>query len=355
MQQEATPQNLAQGGMKFTGQMLQYLPLEAIPGAPLASAGSALRIAGGGALSAMQADKPSWQDFARGAVIGTAGEGLSAGLRTLAPAMAETAAHIGSQDRGFGRTTGQTLLEQTSGINPVKMQEQIDSRIGNLRQQRIAGLDQASNRNQFGSTRRAHQLVDEAIKKIPFTAPPEYRADMEQVRQALQDPNDPTRLIFSPNELEQIRQGIDIRVNRWGPSMHSDPGAQELLKELYPEINRQIDYTTPGDAKLRKNITDLVPASRRYSMIQRNAGVAQNVAKRISAPTGALTAAMAGGLEGGIGGAVAGLVIPELVSTPSARMAFARGARYVDLAKIPKIASAIATPWTQSLTQQPTQ
>lgn len=79
-----------------------------------------------------------------GAVTGAAGGALGGTLKALAPDLAEGALGIRKLDRGYGRTPGKTILEETTALSPGKIGDQAQSKLDVLNPQLNDVVDAAS-------------------------------------------------------------------------------------------------------------------------------------------------------------------------------------------------------------------
>lgn len=328
----ATPDNTTQAigkGVEQTGEML--LPGAGEEAALGKGAGLIPKIlyhAGTtGALNKLQGG-----DFSTGAAGGAGGELLGAGLQKAAPALAETALGVGNKLRGRGRTIGKAILEETSGVRPETIAQQAGKKLGGLTgelERRASAFSVANN----ASTNPAHAVIDNAIAKSPRNATG-YIQKLESLKPLL-DFNQgagPQRRAFTPAEILEMKRGVDKEISSWSPEIRK--GVEGVKHQIYHALDSELDRTVPGSKELNQRISSLIPAKQRAEAITRNAGLTQRVAHRIGAHTGALTGALGGGMmgyrkggaEGAVGGAALGLVLPELLSSPSGKMALARGA-----------------------------
>lgn len=145
----ATPANPTQAVGKGVGNAAQFL----IPGgaeeklATLAPEGlqTAARI-GLGALSSGAVNKAQGGSFGAGAGAGATGGVLGAGMRAVAPKIAESALGITKADRAFSRTPGRAILDETTGLRPETIAESAQSRLNELTPQLESAVDRASAR-----------------------------------------------------------------------------------------------------------------------------------------------------------------------------------------------------------------
>lgn len=257
-------------------------------------------------------------------------EGLGGLARATAPALAESALKVPAALRGRGRTIGQSVLENTSGILPKTVSDEASQQVDQLTNQMEGAVHQATVNGAMGSTTAEHQLINNAYVKIPRNAPT-LKAKVAQLHDALA--LDQTgRTDFTPDELLEMKRGIAKELETWPPEWQRSPDITRLKMQLYGSIDGQLDQLAPGTGQLNQKISSLIPAISQGMKIENQASLVQNLAHKALAHTGALTSAIGGGYagyhEGGglgaVGGAAAGFLLPEVLASPGSQMMAAR-------------------------------
>lgn len=263
-------------------------------------------------------------------------EGLGAGARALAPKFAESALGITERMRGRGRTIGESVINETSGVRPKTIAQQSKSQLGNLTKQMENSVDQATQQGAMGTTQPAHDVLNDAITKVPRNAR-NLQAKLQGLRDLLTlNPQSPT-LNHTPNELLEMKRGIDKEISTWPPEWQKMSDVQQVKQRLYGAIDGEIDRLVPGNAEMNQRISSLIPAKQQAQKLSNSAPFTQKLAHRAAAHTGALAGSGIGGFLGSqsgdtpeqrrqnaLLGAAAGFIGPELLTTPTAQMIGAR-------------------------------
>jgi hypothetical protein len=259
-----------------------------------------------------------------------ASEGIGAAAHALAPAFAESALKIGAAQRGYGKTIGKAVLENTSGITPQAVSDAASAQADQLKAQVEGMVHQATLNGQMGSTTAEHQILNDAFSKFPRNAKT-LRAKIPELHDLL-ELDQTGRTSFTPDELLEMKRGIGKEISLWPPEWQHHSDIVGLKGKLYGSIDSQLDRLAPGTGALNQQWSSLIPAISQGMKIDDQASLVQSIAHRVLAHTGALTGATAGaiygGKEGGTGGAVlggiSGLILPEVLASPSSQMAAAR-------------------------------
>ena len=279
--------------------------------------------------------------YLHGQPVGTSaalgGGGAAAGkiASAIAPKVAETALGITDRMRGRGRTVGQAVLNETSGIRPGTIAEQAQDQSLNLTRQMEGNVHQATVQGAMGSSQPAHNVLNQAIQNTPRNA-----HDVIDKLNDLYENLDlrprgsvgPVPTSYTPDELLEMKRGIGKTISKWPAEWQNDSDVLRLKQQLYGALDGELDRLVPGNAELNQRISSLIPAAEQATRKSLGAGVTQKVAGRIAAHTGALTLAGLGGKagyeQGGLPGALtygtAGLVAPEILASPTGQMAIAR-------------------------------
>lgn len=288
------------------------------------------RIAGG-ALETGVKNKIQGGDFGTGAIMGGATGAVGEGMRAVAPKVAESALGITQRMRGRGRTIGDAVLGEIDGVRPATIAAESGKKIGGLTKEMEGAVHQATVQGVTGSTQPALDILKDAVDKTPRNAR-ELIDKIKSLRDVLSLTPGQSGTSHTPDELLEIKRGIDKTIQTWGPEWQKMGDVQRVKTQLYGAIDSELDRLVSGNAEVNQRISSLIPAKQQAKKLESAASLPQKVAHRMAAHTGALMGSAMGGRlgyeEGGVPGAIAGgaagLVLPELLSSPSAQMWAAR-------------------------------
>jgi hypothetical protein len=134
----------------------------------------------------------------------------------------------------------------------------------------------------------------------------------------------------TPRDLLNLKRGFSEEHLGWNPDRRD--AALSTGRRAYGALDSELDRSVPEAAGLNQRISSLIPTVRRGEAMARGEGAGPRIMERIARPTGALTGAIGGGMlgyrQGGATGAAEGaglgLILPELMTSPTGRMALAR-------------------------------
>lgn len=287
---------------------------------------------------------------------------IGAGLQKAAVPVMESGLGIRAMDRAYGATPGAAVLANTTGLTPDAVSQSARGRIGNVYQ---ALENDAAASPQKASLAPARQLLDEKIATAQsgnsMSTPPELGVMRKQLTTpkrgfagATEFPpgsNTPINVVDSYDPATMEHNGMVVQRGETPPMTISElqnPAVVARMKRefgndftkwnpLHPErdmataravrheLDKEVDRTVPRAQEKNQEIQSLINAAERAEQQNLNAGITQKVLHRAAAHTGALVGAAAGYHAAGIPGGIAGLVAPELISSPTARIAAARG------------------------------
>lgn len=362
MQQLATPRSATEEVGKETGEALPQLAFPA--GGGLLGAG--LRIAGTGALSAMQSSQPTWGDFATGAAVGALGEVIPGamsligkGPRKFSTGAFESSIGIGPRNRVPGYQAGeigQIGLNELpkDALTPQQIRDASIVRLNQLSQDKANMLAAATRQGKTGSTLPLHQILNDALAKVPPMSE-QRAADLEALRLKLGlehpqpavpgTPPQPTGLVnaqgqpimtagtpgtpavqprttLNPQELNQVKQQISDEIQKWGPTQQRDINTTE--KQLYGAIDRQLDQMVPGHDAVNQKLSGLTRIKERAMMTMGQGGFVQSAMHRGTVHTGAMAGAILGAEKAGTPGGIAAYLTQETLARPEVKMWLAR-------------------------------
>lgn len=285
--------------------------------------------------------------FGAGAAAGAVGSGAGQVLKSWAPKVAESALGVLAPQRMNGRTIGQAILNDTTGIKPLSVAKSAEDSIGRYTDQLHTAA--GASKTPF-SIVPARLTIQDAIDNSAMQNSPTALKDLNAAKNQLHYQVDPTTSAFDktkliPNDVTpiqglQYKRGLNDLVSNWATKGGSP--AEGPIKQTYGALDAELDRTVPGAQDLNQKISSLIPVSSRATLKANAAPTTQQLFHKLAAPTGALVAPLAGGAygyqhggaEGAIGGAAAGLMLPALLATPTGQMALARALNSKALQKI---------------------
>jgi hypothetical protein len=327
----ATPTNTAQKIGKGVEQAAEFF----IPGAAeerLLGKAPALARAGGAALSSGVVNKVQGGDFKTGAAVGAAGSLIGAGLKAVAPKIAESAIGIRKTDRAYKAkdAIGRALLDETKGYTPTSVGESAQKALDKLNPELESTIAASPNTVSLAAPRKVvSDAVDTAVKR---GARKSY-SQLQPVAEHLDRDIFGTSIksdIPAVDALNLNRGLADDFVGSWNPETLKNVSG--TAAKAYHELGEGIKAAVPESRPLYSRISNLIPVENRASGAALNASTTQKLVHRIGAPTGALTGSIFGakegyehgGIGGGIAGGIGGLVLPLLTTTPGGQLALAR-------------------------------
>jgi hypothetical protein len=284
-----------------------------------------------------------------GGTLGAAGGAAGEGARAIAPYLAETALGVRGTDRAFSASPGRAVLDQTTGLSPLKVANSARDAVSDLGAQQKAVVNASTAPVSLMPSRDAitgamqSQADQNAMTGIDRIRPLADQLSVQGAPRAGLPAGVFTRRpsgteipgLVSPSEALDLRQGLsNFQPEKpWTGKSSSDP-VTNAIKSSYGPLTEELHAAVPALAPIDQNLHNLLPVADRATAKDLNAPFLQRVAGRVGAHTGAGLAAVTGGtagyLHGGPAGALlggaAGLVIPELLSEPAVQMGFARAA-----------------------------
>jgi hypothetical protein len=308
-------------------------------------------------------------DFSTGAEAGVAGGAIGEGARAAAPTIARMALGIPKRIMARGATPGEAILTETRGIRPSSIADQATEKLGQLEDQyqtleqqhagnlvslkpaRVAvanSIEEATERNSTDALRKLNRIksqlttqVDESGKalKVPQTETASVPSGIvdefgKPILKSAEVPSKPIEQaipeLVPPGKARALKQGVGEEVKNW---MIENPKLAESTKaQVYGALNEPLHAAVPGSAEIDQKMSSLIPVADYAERRALSAGPGERIAGRVAAHTGALAGGVGGaitgyqhgGTEGALIGGAAGLALPEMVSSPTMRMAVAR-------------------------------
>ena len=293
---------------------------------------TAARIAGA-ATTAGAVNKMQGGSFSGGAAAGAAGAALAAGIKAAAPTIAEIAMGARATDRAYGRTPGEAILAETTGVKPGEVAKQAFDKVAGYTK---AVEDAARNSNVpvdlVPANSEAASFLSTAAKQNNRTTIKEVQELADQLtRETGSGASIPTTV--TADRALALRRGVDDLMNSWNPN-NKRGLSDAAVSAVRGAINDELSKAVPNYSELNAKISSLIPAAQRIGAKDLSAGVLERVLGKFARPTGALVGTVAGGTagykEGGTQGAIlgglAGAVAPEVVTSPAFLMGAARAA-----------------------------
>lgn len=243
-------------------------------------------------------NKAQGGDFGTGALVGAGGGAVGETMRAAAPSIAESALGVRGTDKIRGRTVGDAILNETSGVRPQTVLSSAQDRLGELNDENEDLVRQAGER----PTAPVRGLLQAPQYDVPLHSSPDVNGRPSQPL-VLQS-NRPTPREFPhygtnapltspdlgeiPGEAGDIfppeDNGYPDRANGFGPHEHMGQRSgtqgglgepQGVLRTRDPEIAGQVNQPEPAARPVPYNPVSLAPARRIASEAKANA-VAQN-------------------------------------------------------------------------------
>jgi hypothetical protein len=314
------PTGLEEGAVKFgTGAFGN--------GAELASrmAGSAVHT---GAINKTQGGS-----FTGGAAAGAVGAAAGAGLKKIAPKLAEAALNVRGTDRAYGRTPGEAILKDTTAIKPGKIAQQASGKVDDLTHELETMAQESPNSVSLLPAREvAEDAYNNAVSRNNESTIKKIRTMAKQLGEDHEGNEIPE--ITSPSQLLHLKRGVGDLQTSWNPAT-APKWVNGQVGRVYHALDDEFDRAVPEGADLNRRISTLLPVAQRANAAELNAGLAQRAIGRFKAHTGALALPIGlgsaegyrhGGVPGAILGGTLGLIGTETLASPETWIAAARGA-----------------------------
>jgi hypothetical protein len=291
--------------------------------------------AGVSGLSSGIVNKAQGGEFGTGALAGAGGSLAGQGIKALAPPLAEAALKVRGNQRLFGRTVGEAILNDTGkAIRPESIARNANATISRLEPE-INAADQASAASGLrGSLAPARSGVDTQIGRHTANRAMKTAGEIQPVADFLktdQLTNLPLAQQQAAPGLRSLKRGLAADfIGPWSPEESIERKA--AARGAYGNINRELHDISPETKSMDQRISSLIPVASQGKRVAAEAPFLQRAVDRIARPTGGLAPAITGGyigsreggVKGGIAGGLAGLVAPELMASPEGRMLVAR-------------------------------
>jgi hypothetical protein len=305
-----------EGAAAKVAEKIPMLGKAALPAAKIATS----------ALSTGGVNKLQGGSFTGGAALGAAGGAIGEAGKAIAPSLAESALGVTRRLRGFGRTPGESALEEIGGIRPGTVAAKAQEKLTELTSQ----LEQAASRSTLPAT--TQPAIDVVTAEMQKAA----KQNNKTLYTALKDLHDQLTVDFTSGQalpsqmpasrLLDLKRGIGDLEGNWNPELRGK--LKGIVRQVYWALDKELDRTVPEADKLNQRISSLIPVKGRAESVERGADITQRFAHRVAAHTGALLPSIAGGYygyeKGGPIGAAAGIALPELLASPSGQMLGAR-------------------------------
>ena len=282
-----------------------------------------------------------------GGVLGKVGE-------RVAPSLAEGALGLTSRSRGFGKTPGSAILNETRGVRPSVVEESAKQSLDVIGSQIEQEYRAAGQAGKTVSIQPALDFIQGEWEKAVKGRNPELQAQLENLynRLATDISGQQGAINMSPEDLWHIKRNIGDM--NWNPNIKPHI-LQRINRGVYGAFDKELDRVAPKAADLNQRYSSVKEVAHRADITARGAELPQRGIDRLRAHTGALTGMIAGagygGYEGGVPGAIKygalGLVGPEIIGGPTSAMIMARTAP-----KAFRAAPKIALPLVRELQNQ---
>lgn len=244
-------------------------------------------------------------------------------LGGAARGLANSALGIRPQDRSFGKTPGEAILNETRGLSPEAVSASARERLNQLNPQLDAMAAQSKS---MTSLKPALSVIDDAIAKAQSQNAAGMVSQLRELRTTLTT-NATNGLSLSPTQTAEgilnLKRGFsNEHISNWKPETMK--GVTGVAGNAYGKLDSEFDAAVPGGAELNRRVSSLIPVAQRGETVSRGADFVQRVMQRFQSPTGALVGATGGFLAGGPIGGVVGLLAPAVLADSRTQMAAAR-------------------------------
>lgn len=288
------------------------------------------------------------QQMAMSAALGAVGPIVGAGVRKLAGSAAEKALGVTKADRGYGKTPGVAILEETSGIRPATVEASARAKSSALTKEMEGLVDAASGPNGArGSLATARQSVSDRITDATTQRAIDTAAKLKPLSDRLTTDavtGRPLAASQTPRGILNMKRGLrkDF-VTNWNPD--SNPAAvRDAAKIASRALDAELDQASPQIAGLNQRISSLIPVAERAGSSARAAQLAEQIIDQATRPTGGMVLpGLVGMSGGGLPGLAATTIAQSAARTPAVRMAAARTA-YGAAKRIPSWTGAATIP-----------
>lgn len=271
-----------------------------------------------------------------GALMGAGGQVLGQGLKAAAPALAETALKVRGNQRLFGRTVGDAILNDTgSAVRPENIGKNAEATIARLSPQLDAADQASATAGKRGTLLPARTAIADTIQGHAGNRAMKTAGGIQPVADFLRT-DQLTGLPLAEQQaapgLRSLKRGLNEDfIHNW--TSDQPPAQKATARQAYGLINQQLHGIAPETEALDQRISSLFPVQLQGQRVASGAPLVQRLAGRVGAHTGALAGAgiggtlgyrEGGGVKGAIAGGLTGLVAPELIASPEGQMIMAR-------------------------------
>jgi hypothetical protein len=180
------------------------------------------------ALSTGTLNKVQGGSFGVGAAGGVAGGAIGEGLRSAAPKLAESAIGITKADRGFGKSPGQAILKETSGIRPSTISESAQTRLNELNPQ----LTEAANNASIRPAPKIKGFLQPPMTETRLPSSPDVEGTLSRP------------VVLNQADRPMMRPQLPVATRTTPLSSHAD-----VFPDQLPHGTTNIPSVTPAPAK----------------------------------------------------------------------------------------------------------
>jgi len=264
-------------------------------------------------------------------VTGAVGKALKSGAEPLM----ENGLGIRNVDRAHAKAPGRAALDFTTGVRPETVAKSAGDAIESQAKTRNAAITNSTAR---GSLTPARAAVTDAMTRA--AAGNSDTSHLTPMMEQLENPKPgftgslnprvmgrgPLTIadLQDPDTLLKMRQRFGEDFTKFDTAR---PLAKEALRvgnQAYGALTNELHRVVPESVEPDRIISNLIPARDSAAAKSLNAGTGQRALGRFAAHTGALTGAALGYHQYGVPGMAAGLLLPELISSPTAQISAAR-------------------------------
>jgi hypothetical protein len=293
---------------------------------------------------------------------------LGYGIKATGKGLIKSALGLPGKTERYGATPAKAALELTSGLTPEAIKASSAKKLGELNTELEARAMAAQNAGSTPSLTPARNAVDSGISGVQaanglvddltpmrtqlntprpgFTGTTEYpTGSRTPITYSTPPPSPiigappPTPTVVpgtppapvisnfqKPMDYLGMKRQFGDDFTRFDAAVPLKDSARKLGNRAYHEMSAEFNRAVPGAQPINQQIQSLTPVRDAAQRTSEKAGIIQDTINRATRPTGAMAATLAGGMTGGPAGAAAVLGAQEALSSPSVRIAAARGA-----------------------------
>lgn len=234
-----------------------------------------------GALDTGALNKLYGGGFWTGAALGGGLDAAGEGIRALAPSMAEGALGIAGKARAYGKTPGETILRETSGLSPAAVEESAQGAKDAVGSALERAYDAATQGGETVSLDKPLRVLDDEIAKFKNARNPGLVDWLKGMRDNLA--GDSTEV--SPNDAWSMKRALGMM--NWNPDVDASYKVA-LHRRVYGALGEALDDAVPEASDLNQRYSTLRDVTKRAEIESRGPQAPQRFTQLMRRATGRL-------------------------------------------------------------------